>query len=117
MTKIELVVPDRLSKIDPELRERLLAGAIRELATAQLKEKEEELEEAYKNILKFEETYHRSFEDFEKELPKDANYKPHEDLVEWSFWNDVYKRAQHLVEDLRFVLGKTDEGNSTKYGT
>jgi len=64
VTKIELAVPDRLSKIDPELRERLLVGAIREVASAQLKEKEEELEEASKNILKFEETYHRSFEDF-----------------------------------------------------
>jgi hypothetical protein len=112
MTKIELVVPDRLSKIDPELRERLLVGAIREVASAQLKEKEEELEEARKNILRFEETYHRSFEDFEKEFPRDANHKYHEDLVEWSFWNDVCKKAQRLVEDLRFVLGKTHEGNS-----
>jgi len=112
MTKIELVVPDRLSKIDPELRERLLAGAIREVASVQLKEKEEELEEAWKNILKFKETYQKDFEDFEKQLPKDANHKLHEDFVEWSFWNDVYKKSQHLVEDLRFVLGRTNEGNS-----
>lgn len=107
MTKIELIVPDKFSKIDPELRDRLLVGAIREVASAQLKEKEEEFEEARKNILNFEETYHRSLEDFEKELPKDADYKLHEDLVEWSFWNDVYKKAQRLVEDLRFVLGKS----------
>ena len=112
MNKIELIVPDKLSKIDPELRERLLVGAIREVASVQLKEKEEELEEAWKNILKFEETYHRSFEDFEKELPKDANHKLHEDLVEWSFWNDVYKKSQNLVEDLKFVLGKNDEESS-----
>jgi len=51
MTKIELVVPDRLSKIDPELRERLLVGAIREVASVELKEKEEELEEALKNTI------------------------------------------------------------------
>ena len=112
MTKIELVVPDRLSKIDPELREGLLVGAIREVASTQLKEKEEELEEARKNILKFEEAYHRRFEDFENEFPKEANHRYHEDLVEWSFWNDLYKKAERLAEDLRFVLGKTHEGNS-----
>ena len=106
MTKIELVVPDRLSKIDPELRERLLVGAIREVASVELKEKEEELEEALKNTLKFEETYHRTFEEFEKGLPKDADHKLHEDLIEWSFWNDTYNKAHQLVEDLRFVLGK-----------
>ena len=106
MTKIELTLPDRFSKIDPELRDRLLAGAIREIASAQLKEKEEEKEEAKKNILKFERTYHKSFEEFEKKLPVDADYKPHEDVVEWSFWNDVYKQAQQLIDDLRFVLGK-----------
>jgi len=107
MTKIELIVPDRFSEIDPELRDRLLVGAIREVASAQLKEKEQELAEARKNILKFEETYHRSLEDFEKELPKDADHKLHEDLVEWSFWDDVYKKAGRLVQDLRFVLGKS----------
>jgi len=37
---------------------------------------------------------------------KDADYKSHEDVVEWSFWNDVYKQAQQLIDDLRFVLGK-----------
>ncbi|MFH1148271.1 MAG: hypothetical protein V1736_11270 [Pseudomonadota bacterium] len=107
MTKIELTIPDSFSKIDPELRDRIVAGAMREVASVQLREKEVELEEARKNILKFEETYHSSFEDFEKELPKDANHKLHEDLVEWSFWNDVYKKARRLVEDLRFALGKS----------
>ena len=106
MTKIELTLPDRFSKIDSELRDRLLAGAIREVASAQLKEKEEELEEAKKNILKFEQTYHKSYEEFEKELPADSDHKPHEDMVEWSFWNDVYNQVLHLVDDLRFVLGK-----------
>ena len=106
MTKIELIIPDRFSKIDPELRDRLLAGALREIASAQLKEKEEEVEEAKRNVLKFELRHRKVLEDFEKELPKDADYKPHEDLVEWSFWNDVYKKVQQLVKDLRFVLGK-----------
>lgn len=107
MTKIELTIPDSFSKIDPELRDRILAGAMREVASVQLRAKEVELEEARKNILKFEETYHGSLEDFEKELPKDANHKLHEDMVEWSFWNDVYKKARRLVEDLRFALGKS----------
>ena len=106
MTKIELTLPDRFSKIDPELRDRLLAGAIRDVASVQLREKEEELMEAKRMLLKFEQTYLKSYEEFEKELPPDADYKPHEDVVEWSFWNDVFKQAQQLVDDLRFVLGK-----------
>lgn len=107
MTKIELTLPDRFSKIDPELRDRLLAGAIREVASAQLREKEEELDEAKGMLLKFEQTHHRSLNDFEKELPKDADHKAHEDLVEWSFWNDAYSKARQLVDDLKIVLGKS----------
>lgn len=45
-------------------------------------------------------------------MPADADHKLHEDLVEWSFWNDVLVKVQGLVKDLRFVLAKTDEGNT-----
>ncbi|MCH8317267.1 MAG: hypothetical protein IIA88_02020 [Bacteroidetes bacterium] len=109
MTKIELTIDDRFSKIDTELRNKLLTGAIRKVASVQLKDKEKELAEAKKNNLKFEKKYHRNYENFKKTLPKEADYKLHEDFVEWSFWNDVFTKAQHLVKDLRFVLGKTDE--------
>ncbi|MBW8048975.1 MAG: hypothetical protein FVQ77_01275 [Cytophagales bacterium] len=109
MTKIELSIPDRFSNIDPELRDKLLTGALREVAAIQLKEKEVELGEAKKNILKFEQIYHGSFEGFKKTLPKNADHKLHEDFVEWSFWNDVFNKAQSLVKDLRFVLGKSND--------
>ena len=112
MAKVELIVPDKLSKIDPDLRDRLLTGAIREVASAQLREKEEELKEARKHVLEFEDKYIKNLEHFEKDMPEDADYKLHEDLVEWSFWNDVLVKAQCLVKDLRFVLAKTDEGNT-----
>jgi hypothetical protein len=112
MTKVELTVPDKLSKIDPTLRDELLIGAIREVATTQLKKKEEELEEAKKHVLAFEEKYQRKFPNFEKELRKDADHKLHEDLVEWSFWHDAFMKVQDLVNDLKFVLGKADERNS-----
>ena len=91
MAKVELTIPDKFSKIDPELREKLLSGALREVASVQLKEKEKKLEEIREHILKFEKKYKKSFKDFEKELPKDAGHELHEDLVEWSFWNDVYE--------------------------
>ena len=55
--------------------------------------------------------YKKSFKDFEKELPKDAGHELHEDLVEWSFWNDVYETLQNLVKDLKFILGKANEGD------
>ena len=106
MTKIELVVPDKLTKIDPALRDSLLAGAIRDVAAIQLKEKEEEVKDAKRNLQRFEEIYNKSFEDFIKEFPEDANFKLHEDFVEWSFWNDVSKKSEHLINDLEYVLGK-----------
>ena len=111
MTKVELTVPDKLSKIDPTLRDELLIGAIREVAATQLREKEEELEEAKKHIQAFEKKYQKKFQKFEKELCKDADHKLHEDFVEWSFWNDVSIKVQALVNDLKFVLGKAYEGN------
>ena len=91
MAKVELIIPDKFSKIDPELREKLLSGALREVVSVQLKEKEKKLEEIREHILKFEKKYKKSFKDFEKELPKDAGHELHVDLVEWSFWNDVYE--------------------------
>ncbi len=112
MTKIELTVPDKLSKIDPALRDELLLGAIREVAATQLKEKEEELEEAKKRIQEFETKYQKKFPIFEKELREDSDHKLHEDLVEWSFWNDVFMKIQNLINDLKFVLGKANEGNA-----
>ncbi|MGR3177948.1 MAG: hypothetical protein ACUZ8E_07815 [Candidatus Anammoxibacter sp.] len=112
MTKVELTVPDKLSKINPELRDKLLLGAIREVAATQLKEKKQELEETKKLILEFEDKYQKKLKYFEEEFPKDADHKMHEDLVEWSFWNDAFMKAQDLVNDLKFVLGKTDEGDT-----
>lgn len=109
MAKVELIEPDKLSKIDPDLRDKLLAGAIREVASVQLGEKEEELKEAKRHVLEFEDKYKKKLEHFEKDLPEDADYKLHEDLVEWSFWNNVLVKVQGLVKDLRFVLAKTDE--------
>ena len=71
-----------------------------------VREKEEALEEAKKNIQQFECKYHKSFGDFEKEFPKDADYRLHEDLVEWSFWNDVFQKTNKFIRDLKFVLEK-----------
>lgn len=111
MTKVELTIPDKLSKIDSGLRDELLVGAIREVASAQLREKEEELEEAKTHLREFEGKYKKKFDLFENEFPGNAEHKLHEDLVEWSFWNDVFEKIKKLVNDLKFVLGKTDEGN------
>ena len=111
MTRVELTIPDKLSKIDSTLRDEMLVGAIRDVASVQLRGKEEELEEAKIHIREFEGKYKKKLKFFEKEFPKDAGHKLHEDLIEWSFWNDVFEKIQKLVNDLRFVLGKSYEEN------
>ncbi len=93
------------------LQDKLLVGAIREVASVQLEEKKVELEEAKKHIIQFESKYHKNLVNFEKEFPDDAVHSLHEDLVEWSFWNEVFEKGQNIVKDLNFVLGKPDEGN------
>lgn len=61
MAKVELTVPDKLSKIDPDLRDTLLTGAIREVASVQLREKNEDLKEAKKHVLEFEDKYKKNW--------------------------------------------------------
>lgn len=70
MAKVELTIPDKFSKIDPELREKLLSGALREVASVQLKEKEKKLEEIREHILKFEKNIRRALKILKKNYPK-----------------------------------------------
>ena len=70
MAKVELTIPDKFSKIDPELREKLLSGALREVVSVQLKEKEKKLEEIREHILKFEKNIRRALKILKKNYPK-----------------------------------------------
>lgn len=106
MTRLEVMLPSPFSKVDSDLREKLLAGALRQITLAQLREKEEELKEARERVSKFEEKYKKSREDLEKDFPPEADYIIHEDWIEWSYWCDMVKRIEGFVQDMKFSLGE-----------
>lgn len=107
MTKIQVTVPERLARVDRRMRDKLLSGALRQVAAAQLKEKEKELREAERKLASFERKYGKELKAIERSFPAHASVQMHEDLVEWSFWHDVWKKNRQVVKDLRFCLGQS----------
>jgi uncharacterized membrane protein YheB (UPF0754 family) len=106
MTTIEITVPDILSKFDRLKTKEVLLGAIRHVVVAKLKEEKKEKEKALRNIKKYERKYKMSIEEFEKNMPKDADYQLHEDWIDWSFWNSVYKRIEKDIQKFQVILGE-----------
>ena len=107
MTRIQVKVPERLARVDRRMRDKLLSGALRQVAAAQLKEKEKELREAERKLASFERRYGKELKAFERSFPVRASVQMHEDLVEWSFWHDVWEKSRQVVKDLRFCLGQS----------
>jgi hypothetical protein len=106
VTRIQVKVPKGLARVDRRMRDKLLSGALRQVAAAQLKEKEKELREAERKLASFERKYGKELNAFERSFPVRASVQMHEDLVEWSFWRDAWEKSRQVVEDLRFCLGQ-----------
>ena len=106
MTRVQVKVPEGLARVDRRMRDKLLSGALRQVAAAQLKEKEKELREADRKLASFKRKYGKELKAFERSFSVRASVQMHEDLVEWSFWHDVWEKNQQVVKDLRFCLGQ-----------
>jgi hypothetical protein len=106
MKKIQIEVPDSFSKIDPKLRDELLARTLRKVAVENLKEKRKELKNIKKRLSLFEKKYNCEFKDFETNFPKNASHEVHEDWVEWSFWNELNSKVESFVKELELALNQ-----------
>ncbi|MBI4778018.1 hypothetical protein HY792_03760 [Candidatus Desantisbacteria bacterium] len=107
MTTVKVAIPDILSKFDRIRKEEILLSAIRHVVVIKLKEEKKEAEKALRVVKKYEKKYKmRSFEEFEKNMPKDGDSDLHEDWLDWSFYNDVYHRNQEDVQKLQGLLGE-----------
>jgi hypothetical protein len=104
MKKIEIKVPNSFSKIDPKLRDELLARTLRKVAAQNLKEKRRELKTIKKHLSLYRKKYNCEFKDFEANLSKNASHEIHEDWVEWSFWNELNSKVESLIKELEFAL-------------
>lgn len=106
MKKIQIEVPDSFSKIDPKLRDELLARTLRKVASENLKEKRKELKKIRKHLSLYKKKYNSEFKNFEANLPKDASHEIHEDWVEWSFWNELNSKVESLIKELEVALNQ-----------
>ncbi len=107
MTMVKVAVPDVLSEFDRIRKEEILLGAIRHVVVAKLREEKKEAEKAIRVIKRYEKKYKMgSFEEFEKNMPKNGDPDLHEDWIDWSSYNDVYRRIQKDIQKLQRLLGE-----------
>jgi hypothetical protein len=105
MTEITIEIPDSLHKILPALEKPFLLRVIRNIARTKIEEDKQQLRDAQKHIRGFEKRYKMTFETFAGKIPPDADYKAHEDYIEWSFWVDVQNKLAEEIKEFQKMNG------------
>ena len=87
-----------------------LAFIFRQGAILRLPYLERRLLQAREQVRGFEEKYGTTLALLSSQgLPDDADYKMHEDFIEWEYWSDVLHKAEVTVGTVRVILDKVEE--------
>lgn len=97
MTITELKLPKSISKLYSKLDEKVLLHALQIALQRTIAQERKELKIVQARIRKFERRYKKTFQEFEKRLPPEGDYRIHEDYGEWSF---LQEKAEILVKDI-----------------
>lgn len=108
MTEITIEIPNSLHKILPVIKKPFLLRVIRNLAKTKIEENKQQLEEAQKHILDFENRYKMTFEAFKESFPNNADVQFHEDFVEWAFWVDVRNKLNDEIKTFNKLNGDSE---------
>ncbi len=91
----------QLTTLSPQIRERMAVYGSYLLLT----EVESRLALAKERLAFFQKMYGISLADLnEKGLPENADWKMHEDYVEWSGWQVSYGEARETIDALRGIV-------------
>jgi len=93
-----------------ELPDEELASIFRQGAILRLPYLESRLLQAGEQIRRFEERYGTTLDALQSQgLPDNADYKMHEDFIEWEYWDDVLHKAEATVGNVKAILEKVEE--------
>ena len=93
-----------------ELPDGELTSIFRQGAILRLPYLEGRLLQARARVRSFEEKYGTTLALLSSQgLPDDADYKMHEDFIEWEYWSDVLHKAEVTVGSVRAILEKVGE--------
>lgn len=108
MKTITLKLPETIVELYPKVGKKVFLSALRESIRHTITEEQQMLLDINKRIKSFENKYKTNFDNFQKNLPPDGDYKLHEDYGEWSYLVDVsaeikkdianYQRLNGVVE-------------------
>lgn len=93
-----------------ELPAQEMLSILRQGSLLRLPHLEGRLQQAQKQIIRFETTYGLTFAELAAQgLPNDADYQTHEDFIEWEYWQDVHNETQLIVKNIKKILIKAEE--------
>jgi len=86
-----------------------LASILRQGVLLRLPFLEGRLVKAEEEVKRFHEKYKITLHDIKSQgLPENADYKMHEDFIEWEYWDDVLSETKTIVRSVKVLLGKVE---------
>lgn len=104
MERMEVRIPRVLSML-PESEKGTFSKTIASSAKLRVAVLEKRLREAQAMLQKFEDKYGKTYPDFERDFPDNADIQTHEDLVEWAFWDRVAGDCSAAIEGYKLLTG------------
>lgn len=104
MERMEVRIPRVLSML-PESEKGTFSKAIASSAKLRVAVLERRLREGRAMLRKFEDEYGKTYPDFERDFPDNADIQTHEDLVEWAFWDRAARDCSAAIEGYKLLTG------------
>ena len=106
MKSITLNLPESMAALYPKVGDKIFLSALRESVKRLVLDEQKELNDINKRIKIFEKKYKVNFQDFQKNLPDDADYQMHEDYGEWSYLVDSAGAIEEDISNYRRLNGE-----------
>jgi hypothetical protein len=93
-----------------ELPVREMLSILRQGSVLRLPHLEGRLRQAREHVNRFEAAYGMTLDELRTQgLPDDADYRMHEDFIEWEYWHDVLNETELVVTNVKKILTKAEE--------
>ncbi len=106
MKSITLNLPESIATLHPKVGDKIFLSALRESVKQFVLDEQKELKNINKRMKIFEKKYQTKFQNFQKNLPDDADFQMHEDYGEWSYLIDVAKAIEEDILNYRRLNGE-----------
>lgn len=104
MSQVAIRLPDVFDGLPEKEKQMILQVGVKKSIEERIKQLSKEVENAQKNIKKFEEKYKMSWIRFSQKEPK--GWEEHEDYTDWKIWEEVLKENFATIKKLQICLEK-----------